>query len=145
MKNHINLRGNTLYSLKFDLKLRLTICLIVCSLFQIHANTFSKIENTEIGSIQKITITGTVSDANGPLPGVNIIVTLGLKRVRSRKNSTQACNLQLEFVHMSVPELQLIQPSPISSSPFLSRFAPSMWRRRITNTMIFDVKETNLD
>jgi len=46
---------------------------------------------------------------------------------------------------MSVPELQLIQPSPISSSPFLSRFAPSMWRRRITNTMIFDVKETNLD
>ena len=46
---------------------------------------------------------------------------------------------------MSVPELQLIQPSPISSSPFLSRFTPSMWRRRITNTMIFDVKETNLD
>ncbi|MDO7173107.1 SusC/RagA family TonB-linked outer membrane protein [Mariniflexile sp. AS56] len=74
MKNHLNLEGNTLYSLKFDLKLRLTICLIVCSLFQIHANTFSEIEKTEIGSIQKITVTGTVSDANGPLPGVNIIV-----------------------------------------------------------------------
>lgn len=46
---------------------------------------------------------------------------------------------------MIVPALQLIQPSPVSSSPFLSRFTPFMWRRRITNTMIFDVKETNLD
>jgi hypothetical protein len=46
---------------------------------------------------------------------------------------------------MSVLELQFVQPSPVSSSPFLPRFTPSMWRRRITNTMIFDVKETNLD
>ena len=48
MKNHLNLKGNTLYSLKFDLKMRLTICLIVCSLFQIHAKTISEIEKTEI-------------------------------------------------------------------------------------------------
>ncbi|WP_304404341.1 SusC/RagA family TonB-linked outer membrane protein [Algibacter lectus] len=74
MKNHLNLKGSFLYSLKFDLKMRLSICIMLCSLFQMNATTFTEIETPEIESTQKITVTGTVSDANGPLPGVNIIV-----------------------------------------------------------------------
>ena len=74
MKNNIHLRGLFPY-LKFDLKLKLTICVFAISILQINANTIKENVKPILSSetIQQ-SIIGTVSDANGPLPGVNVQV-----------------------------------------------------------------------
>ena len=58
MKNLIHIKGYAFYSLKFDLKMKLTIYLFLISLFQVHASSYS--QNTKISlqlkdvSIEKV-------------------------------------------------------------------------------------------
>jgi TonB-dependent starch-binding outer membrane protein SusC len=75
MKNNIHLKTINLYRSKFGLKIKLVICVFAMSILQANANTIiESIEPiTEFETIQQ-TITGTVSDIDGPLPGVNILV-----------------------------------------------------------------------
>jgi TonB-linked SusC/RagA family outer membrane protein len=55
MKNLINVERNSLYALKFDLKMKLTIYLFLVSLFQIQASTYS--QNTKISlELEKVSI-----------------------------------------------------------------------------------------
>ena len=75
MKNNIHVRTLCSYYLRFGLKFKLSICVFAVSILQINASTITDnitpvLENETIQQ----TISGTVSDESGPLPGVNIIV-----------------------------------------------------------------------
>ncbi|WP_206667123.1 SusC/RagA family TonB-linked outer membrane protein [Seonamhaeicola maritimus] len=81
MKNHFYVRPlmsylGQLMSLKFDSKFKLSFVVFAISFLNINASTSS--ENIEPASdqvsTQQITVSGTVSDIDGPLPGVNILV-----------------------------------------------------------------------
>jgi len=83
MKSILHIKRNPLYLLNFDLKMKLTICLFIVSFFQIHANTgycyntktSLYLEDVPIKTeVLQTIVSGTVSDADGSLPGVNIIV-----------------------------------------------------------------------
>jgi TonB-linked SusC/RagA family outer membrane protein len=75
-KTILNLKGN---ELKFDLKMRLTLLIILVSISQINANVYSlnSDEPVEITYVvfQETTVSGTVTDEDGnPLPGASIQV-----------------------------------------------------------------------
>ncbi|WP_299556487.1 TonB-dependent receptor [Seonamhaeicola sp.] len=77
MKNHFYVRQlmsylGQLMSLKFDLKFKLLISVFAMTVLQTNANTFN--DDTKTILAQQTTVSGTVSDASGPLPGVNIVV-----------------------------------------------------------------------
>jgi len=42
MKNYINLKGKSLYAIKFDLKMKLAIYLFLVSLLQVQAKSYSQ-------------------------------------------------------------------------------------------------------
>ncbi len=70
MKSSILFKGDPLLFFKSNLKITFLICVFTFSVLQAYANPDSK---TSVGEkVKQEIITGTVSDVNGPIPGVNI-------------------------------------------------------------------------
>ncbi|TXE10202.1 TonB-dependent receptor [Seonamhaeicola algicola] len=60
---------------KFDFKRKLTVFVLATAILQLNANTFKNETPLKAkAELQQLTVSGTVSDATGPLPGVNIVV-----------------------------------------------------------------------
>ncbi|WP_246146921.1 SusC/RagA family TonB-linked outer membrane protein [Seonamhaeicola marinus] len=71
------LRHHMSYFSKFDIKLKLSLFVFAVSILPINASTIENDTDNTIKTnkpVQEITVSGTVSDASGPLPGVNIVV-----------------------------------------------------------------------
>lgn len=74
MKNYFIKRNKTLDILSTNSKLKIFFCLFTFSFLHTNATNTNKIETNAIYAQQKTTITGTISDKDGPLFGVNIVV-----------------------------------------------------------------------
>ena len=79
MKKFMKLLSIESNELKFDLKMKLTLLVLIVSIFQINAKTYSLNSNISLIieniNIQQTTITGKVTDEAGiPLPGASVLV-----------------------------------------------------------------------
>ncbi|MEP5338747.1 MAG: TonB-dependent receptor [Algibacter sp.] len=76
LKTILNIESN---GFKFDLKKTLTVLVLLVSLMQINAKTYSLNSNNSLelknGEIQQVTVTGIITDDSGiPLPGASVLL-----------------------------------------------------------------------